>query len=1791
MRILLSSLAGELEVGKELLIEALYEVVLKSQILKQFGKIASNVKVTLEALSVTEVRGVIQSLNAIEVVSGKLALEDGGRIEAIKELVIRLRDEILVRRGALWSGGIVIIEKGGGGAIKQAVFESGVLDARGDVTIRAKLLTNRRSDCSVAETLIHQWEYISRKNSDNGKCYRETLSSFCGSEGRIRVGGNFVFDGVGLENFISFFGVEGNVHCLQKANIKNEPISLKVRAEYSSHARRGRGKYVGWCVGAISRQLAICGLSNYGNMVGTDSRIDSTVSSTFYVLGGVYGEFTSIGNINVETKLDNVPLVSAVEMKYIWPSQEAGKMAIAGTESNTEHRLVPSIRKANIVKQLYNSLEKIAVNMGHELGVLVGSGNIRVNPGSDASAEPMVCLKHKPLASCEYGTVQLLEELGVDKKQYPQIFGSADIEKGLIEHGVFELTGMRVLFSEVQEAFLIRDGVDSAGASLKDKGCEQLQRLLKSGLKVKEKYGLEVGKSLDMGKMKDIEQPFAWPVSKTLPGGKQVLALELYLPEETVKRAPRWFGAGMLLGAIEAKIEGNFINTGLTYVNDGAVITAENIGLAGMFIVKSGDLALKASKNIVNVGTVKTYNGDIKLEGTDIYELIAHDGRDVLRTTYKIEGNAYYIAEKSISQKSTLMYISGDLKMKGKDIHQSTTYNTRVVREEWGKKHHLIERTVDSYDMILLVGGDVEIDAEGNYRGSGIKVSSGKDVKIEGEKVRLETTTAYAKSENTITSKKWYGSKNTVRMEWTTSKTARLEITAPGGDVYISSSDCTLEGVLLKGDKPVLKCGQLLEKPHLVQNTMQITSEKKGLFAPKIPILELVKSNRPLEHIKDNTLIGSLEGLLKMEGPLDLLPAMSLISELPSVKSAFNALQASDVPTPFAMVGALLQKYVSASISFGKEKMRQRSVMTESVDNELIGRDCILRGRGEDSVGYISGDIKCSESLYIEFGNVRLSGSFNTVETEGSMSSRTGKIGVGLSGISLSYNYQKGTWSSESVKHRAGQINSKVIQLMVNDRLEIEGAVISGEKIKVKANEVEVKQVIERVKREQEIYGFSAGVLIGWTGTVLPEGSLSYESSLKESQMVKFISGISGNSIEMTTKHLIYNVAALKSEEELNVKADKVTEVPLPGNQEKEEHVSVMAALSVDAEGNMRGSVSGRYKNGDFVMSGGYFSGFMEGIGIIESLFGVKDKKEQESEKLREELKGKTVPFWEGYLRGASVIEKKGGGDREKERLYRALDEVGSSVDQRELAVTIVKKKEEVDKSRRNGVSKALDSFGGAVMGVLHSMNPFREEPVEVMPLLGNGLKECMGSAVCLEGLSSSISPILLGGTMGGIAVKGVGGVGKDESCSVAASKVHEVKRGESLWDIWRAEGLKTGRTWAEFKEDNAHIAKASGSLDKLKPGDKVYIVSNKAPGAKAGAGTSAGASSQAQPGETGGRVDVQATVFSSVDRAEVPRAVSEADAVGMAIEREVLQEFVVQDINNALDEFEHVTESQEFQSKSIEEKRNTIGELTHRIGGCIMKGEDWASQNAGALWDGFEDKFSATAQRLRNIGTKVGGWIGTGVGASVEYVGRYVPDGVKERYSAYLENTTPEQRKCLEFGIIIVPVAGTVVRGASGVTKGAKLLKKFDKPGVDLDAADFTNIKKIDIDDGIKKADVDGHTSSEHDVSNLVSHQILSFNDKITVRKYLENTPFFKEGNKFFKDATGKCKDYKITNLASGNKEMSYFAEAKTAGYGKRYVLELDGEGKRIKEYKDTITPSGAIKERKFIHEKSNNG
>jgi hypothetical protein len=660
--------------------------------------------------------------------------------------------------------------------------------------------------------------------------------------------------------------------------------------------------------------------------------------------------------------------------------------------------------------------------------------------------------------------------------------------------------------------------------------------------------------------------------------------------------------------AIRFDLQGNFVNLGTLTSNQGINITAENIGHAGV-VNATGDVNLKANNTIVNIGTTLVKDGNVRLEaGKDIKELILINQASPMpnltkRAFYSIDGNLYYEAANDIFQQATVMFVTGNVKMHaGHDITQETIHNSRIVKEEYGRKYYSIERTVDQYDMMLIIEGNVELDAGNNYRGSGIKVSSGGDINIEAvNKANLESTTAYAHHEYGAKKNRLLGSSK-ITMRWTTSTTANLEIIAPGGKIYISSAQCMLEGVTLQGNKLVLRCDQLIEEPHEVKNTESIETSRNGLLAPKVPIIELAKSDNKGQHIKENSIIGSIEQLFKMQGPTDLLPAISLIASLPSFKADFNTLQGLGANTPVALFGALLSKYISATVSFGTQRTETHRTETRSVQSNIEGDSCEIIGRDGTSgnYAYLSGNYNCGESLYIAFDNVKLAGAQDKLEQTHEASGESFDVSINLSGVSGGVSAYEAISSFEQTTNKPGTFTSKQVTIIVNEKLEIEGAIVNGQVVDIKASEIEIKQVLDTIRQEQESSSMSVGVTVSWAGAVTPYGSFNHADGVQQSQLVRFISGISGESVSITTKHLMYNIASISGREDLKIEADKITHTAMPEGEQIDQEAKIMLALSAGSDGKMRGSIAGSYKDDDFVISGGYFSAFSEGLGIIK---------------------------------------------------------------------------------------------------------------------------------------------------------------------------------------------------------------------------------------------------------------------------------------------------------------------------------------------------------------------------------------------------------------------------------------------------------------------------------------------------------------------------------------------------------------------------------------------------------------
>lgn len=100
---------------------------------------------------------------------------------------------------------------------------------------------------------------------------------------------------------------------------------------------------------------------------------------------------------------------------------------------------------------------------------------------------------------------------------------------------------------------------------------------------------------------------------------------------------------------------------------------------------------------------------------------------------------------------------------------------------------------------------------------------------------------------------------------------------------------------------------------------------------------------------------------------------------------------------------------------------------------------------------------------------------------------------------------------------------------------------------------------------------------------------------------------------------------------------------------------------------------------------------------------------------------------------------------------------------------------------------------------------------------------------------------------------------------------------------------------------------------------------------------------------------------------------------------------------------------------------------------------------------------------------------------------------------------------------------------------------------------------------------------------STEAAGEVISFANRQAAREAFSGAQQ-RAANRFFKGATPKSKDFMATELADGGKRLEFFSTANTPGYGKRYVQEIGSQGEVIREFKQTIGPSGVI-ETKWIH------
>ena len=710
-------------------------------------------------------------------------------------------------------------------------------------------------------------------------------------------------------------------------------------------------------------------------------------------------------------------------------------------------------------------------------------------------------------------------------------------------------------------------------------------------------------------------------------------------------------------------LQGDFLNMGEITCDEGFSINAGNIGNLGDIKAEKGNVELSARENLINAGEIdiekggkiglksngQTVNlgkivieedGEIEIEGREIYEPVyvgTHLGKEVVQSAYyHIKGNG------KLSYKGEY-HRSSAAKRAATEIEYDVTYGPRwsslhlerVANTETGKNYYLINRVIDEY-VDINYAEKIKLRSErGKCIGEGNVLIGKKQIEIDCEEFDFETITSYAINEYKKDKSKAFGKSSKI-VRWTSSTTSRATIGFGDSieempELIIRANKCVFEGEQLpetgKG-RFILDCKTYQFPDHKINNWVEQITKKSGMLSPSVPLVDLMKSDQPEKYVVENMPIGGpLRGITKMEGPLDLWPVMEFASDIVGFNKDMKAYQDRyKMNQNGAIFMALVSKYVSATLHIGFSKRVEYTFDSKSILTEGNFEEADIRlGEAIDEREGSKVKLKAKKMRIKVDGNFKLEGgrnrAYRTVEEE----SGSFDVGGSLTGVKIGFSVGNSAAEMDAVSHVKAEIAGDDLELIVNGKLEIEGAEISGKKVKVDALEVMIQDVLDTVHSDSSGSSMSMGISIGWKGGILPYGSFSNMDHVKNSGFVSFISGITGERVEVVTKKLIYNVAQITESEELKIKADEIeyTEKLEGYEDERETRIRLSADIGFTEEGKPEVRASGGvyHKDNDFVISGYMSSNLLEGIKdvykFINSGSGEEDEEAVEKEYLK----------------------------------------------------------------------------------------------------------------------------------------------------------------------------------------------------------------------------------------------------------------------------------------------------------------------------------------------------------------------------------------------------------------------------------------------------------------------------------------------------------------------------------------------------------------------------------------------
>jgi len=761
------------------------------------------------------------------------------------------------------------------------------------------------------------------------------------------------------------------------------------------------------------------------------------------------------------------------------------------------------------------------------------------------------------IATDHKGTAYLLSELGFSTNEVLNIVGDPDFETELLKKAIFSESGKEYI---IKSAKSHKEQVDELLNNAVDYGHDKDLALIP-------------GEPLTKWQVAQLQEPILWPVKEHVFGSRSfVWSLKLFIDEGNCKACRS--GSILEVENSNLHLHGTSVNLGFIESYGNNKITFDTLYQQNR-IDSVGNLIFQTTQDLISF-VMKTPDG---------YH----------QPTIEAIGTIELNARRDLIQYATLLQVDGDLVLKaGRDITQATIHDIIVLRNIATKKFRALEHTIEELYNIAHVTGNIKIEAGENYVGAGniIISKNGKITIFGGHSAKMFAITAQAHNEQYQKNKRWYGSSSSAA-QWSISKTAQPYLHSNNIMAITSYGECYFEGVQfnekgeMQGEKTVeIKCaGGPHFVGHKVDNYYHFFSKSTG-FSVKAPILDILQSNNPKQTLLDNIgITNALKQISNMQGPLDLAGLMKLVSEFGQIQ---GIMQKQNLDFNGALLQNILSDLASATLSFGTKKVTQHNTKTTIFESTINGNVIEIESGGE--MLFEATKVYAKEILNIKAkGKVTVKSATEKEENAMQISDQSFDIGINLQGVKFGVSAMRHTNSYFATDEIGALLQAgKNVVISTEDDFSIKGGMVDGQKVIVNAKNIHIEDVLNTARSEGSTTSASAGVMVTWSGEILPYGSISASAQCKKLGKLYLANGITGESVVINGQSLTYNKQHLTPDvAELNVL--EIIEQPRLGELYSDIAQGASGGITIDKAGKAVPNI-GASVNNDGVVISGYWS-------------------------------------------------------------------------------------------------------------------------------------------------------------------------------------------------------------------------------------------------------------------------------------------------------------------------------------------------------------------------------------------------------------------------------------------------------------------------------------------------------------------------------------------------------------------------------------------------------------------------